>query len=384
MALRPVSVSELNSYIERVVTTDPLLRSVVVRGEISSVKYHQSGHIYLSLSDPDSKIDCVIWRDTAMSLRDMLKVGDEVIVTGSLRLYKKTGLLQFSIRQLEIAGAGAAAAAFERMKERLAKEGLFDPAHKKKLPSFPARIGLVTSATGAAVEDMLRIIRERTRMTDVLIFPVPVQGMGAGEEIARMIRRISALDPSPVDLLIVGRGGGSPEDLMAFNEEALARAIYDCPLPVISAVGHEIDFSISDFVADARAATPTAGAQMAVPDDRELAHDLEKAREQLNLQLTNRLMYEELRLSRLSDRLKSEMRAALTGREQELERLKLDLTRSDPRALLEGGYAIVTGDDGKAVRSAGSLDVGGEYGILFYDGTARCTVTAVTESEEKR
>ena len=269
MALKPITVTQLNHYISRVLTTDPLLGNLTVTGEISNLKYHSSGHLYFSISDENSKINCFFPAQYARGLHYELGDGLAVIIHGYLNVYKKGGTYTLFVRSIEIAGEGNLAMAFQMLKEKLDAEGLFDPAHKKPIPRFPRRIGIVTSNTGAAVRDIIKIIESRTSLTDMIVFPVLVQGSEAAADIAATIDMINR-DFDNIDTLIVGRGGGSMEDLWAFNEEIVARAIYRSRIPVISAVGHEIDFTIADFVADRRAETPTAAAEMAVPDIREL------------------------------------------------------------------------------------------------------------------
>lgn len=378
MALKPVTVSQLNEYIGRLLSTDPLLRNVVVKGEITSIKYHSTGHVYFNLSDHASKLSCFMANTVAASLGTILEEGDEVILTGTVRVFQKGGYYSLNVRSAEPVGAGVLAEQFARMKAKLEKEGLFDPAHKKPLPTHPKHIGVVTSRDGAAVKDILKTLDARHAMADVTIFPAAVQGTGAAEDIAAKIDLVDRLFSGDVDLLIVGRGGGSPEELSAFNQEVVARAIYRCSIPVISAVGHEIDFSISDLVADARAATPTAAGLMAAPDRDSLMRELEKRRDDMTLVISNKVMYEELTAGRLRDLLQRGIETRLSEQEAELERLALILKGNDPRKILGNGYAIVTDRDGRTVTSAGALGPGDEAGIRFSDGLVR---VKVTESE---
>ena len=268
MAIKPVSVSQLNGYIKRILQTDPLLGNVSVVGEVSNLKYHGSGHVYFTLKDANSKISCFLPHDRAEALRYELSEGMEITASGYIYLYERGGSYSLNIRDIEVAGLGNLAIAFEKLKSKLEAEGLFDPAKKKAIPSFPEKIAVVTSETGAAVRDILKIIKNRNNYVDVLIYPVLVQGPAAAGEIAAAINHINEKWPD-TDTIITGRGGGSMEELWAFNEEIVARAIYASAIPVISAVGHETDFTIADFVADRRAETPTAAAHMAVPDINE-------------------------------------------------------------------------------------------------------------------
>ena len=304
IAIKPVTVSQLNEYISRVLGTDPLLSFVTVRGEIEGIKYHASGHVYFSIADEASRINCFLPREKAAGLKTLLENGDSVVITGGVSVYKKTGSYSIYVKEIEPEGAGAAATAFDELKVKLEKEGLFSRVHKKNLPEFPHKIGLVTSDTGAALRDMLSILDSRNRLVDIVLFPVLVQGDSAAADITRTINYIDE-NIDDIDVLIVGRGGGAPGDLACFNDEALARAIYKCHIPVISAVGHEIDFTIADFVADVRAETPTAAAQLAAPDTAEIMNRLKAVIDGLKAHASNKLMYETLRCDNLIMELKS-------------------------------------------------------------------------------
>ena len=376
MALKPVTVSQLNEYIARVIGTDPLLSAVVVKGEISGLKYHSSGHIYFSIIDTASKINCFLPKEYAQTLRYQLEDGMEATLTGGVNIFKKNGTYSLYVRNIEISGEGSLALAFEQMKAKLQAEGLFDKAHKKPIPEYPDKIGIITSPTGAAVKDILKILKTRNTLVDVVIFPVLVQGDAAAADIARMIDYVNdSFDD--IDTLIVGRGGGSAEDLWAFNEECVARAVYRSRIPVISAVGHEIDFSIADMVADLRAETPTAAAQLAVSDTGELSARLSELKETLHIQLSNKLMYHRL----LTDNLASEMKNALTGRFAELantlEKYKLILEENNPNKILENGYAVLSDRSGHIISSARELSAGEQYKISLTDGFARCLITEI-------
>lgn len=256
MALRPVTVSQLNEYISRVLSTDPLLGNISVTGEISNLKFHGSGHIYFSLIDGNSKVNCFLPSSYAENLSYAPGDGLEVTVQGYINVYKKGGTYTLFVKNIEVSGEGNLSMAFDILKKKLDKEGIFDKEHKKPIPKFPKKLGVVTSETGAAVRDIIKIIKSRTRLTDVTVFPVLVQGQKAAADIAGTLDMINEKFPD-IDVLIVGRGGGSSEDLWAFNEEMLARAVYRSEIPIISAVGHEIDITICDFAADMRAETPT-------------------------------------------------------------------------------------------------------------------------------
>mgnify|MGYP001019529801 FL=1 len=379
MAIKPVSVSMLNEYIGKLISTDPLLCNVVVKGEITSIKYHGTGHVYFSISDNKSKINCFLAKQRAMNLTEMLSDGDEVTLTGSVSVYQKGGYYSLNVTGIEIEGEGALAAEFVKIKARLEKEGLFDSKHKKKLPEFPKHIGVVTSETGAAVKDILAIIQARTKLTNVSIFPVSVQGDRASSEISHMIDFLSDTRSEDIDLLIVGRGGGSPEDLMVFNSEELARSIYACNIPVISAVGHEIDFTISDFVADVRAETPTAAAELAVPDMNLLYEKINKLHEDISLNLSNRLMYDDIRIKNIYDSISHILTNKIQSYENTLNRLALLLSENNPRAILERGYSILSDEKGMPIANVSKLKIKASYKLNLSDGSANCKIYDISE-----
>ena len=383
MALKPITVTQLNHYISRVLTTDPLLGNLTVTGEISNLKYHSSGHLYFSISDENSKINCFFPAQYARGLHYELGDGLAVIIHGYLNVYKKGGTYTLFVRSIEISGEGNLAMAFQMLKEKLDAEGLFDPAHKKTIPRFPRRIGIVTSNTGAAVRDIIKIIESRTSLTDMIVFPVLVQGSEAAADIAATIDMINR-DFDDIDTLIVGRGGGSMEDLWAFNEEIVARAIYRSRIPVISAVGHEIDFTIADFVADRRAETPTAAAEMAVPNIRELMQRAESWQNSLMADLKKKVSYADLR----AEKLFAEMRHVLQGRvnayRHELESCRLLLDENHPYRVLRKGYAVLEDAAGRNLASIGDLRDGQSYRLKLKDGSATFRVTELAVTKEER
>mgnify|MGYP002562244885 FL=1 len=383
MALKPITVTQLNHYISRVLTTDPLLGNLTVTGEISNLKYHSSGHLYFSISDENSKINCFFPAQYARGLHYELGDGLAVIIHGYLNVYKKGGTYTLFVRSIEIAGEGNLAMAFQMLKEKLDAEGLFDPAHKKPIPRFPRRIGIVTSNTGAAVRDIIKIIESRTSLTDMIVFPVLVQGSEAAADIAATIDMINR-DFDDIDTLIVGRGGGSMEDLWAFNEEIVARAVYRSRIPVISAVGHEIDFTIADFVADRRAETPTAAAEMAVPDIRELMQRAESWQNSLMADLKKKVSYADLR----AEKMFAEMRHVLQGRvnayRHELESCRLLLDENHPYRVLRKGYAVLEDAAGRNLASISDLRDGQSYRLKLKDGSATFRVTELAVTKEER
>ena len=375
MALKPVTVSQLNEYISRVLMTDPLLGNVTVTGEISNLKYHSSGHVYFSINDENSKINCFFPASYVRNLSYELGDGLEVVINGYINVYKKGGTYTLFVRTVTVAGEGNLAMAFQLLKDRLSKEGLFDPAHKKPIPEFPHKIGIVTSRTGAAVQDILKIITSRNNLVDIIIFPVQVQGEGAAQDIADTLDMISQNDEfSDIDTLIVGRGGGSTEDLWAFNEEVLARAIYRCTIPVISAVGHEIDFSISDFVADRRAETPTTAAEMAVPDLREIRLSLEKHKTDLLSRVNAKVKTDTLMIENCMLEIRNTMERRLAEYSHKLETMKLFLEENNPSSVLKKGYGILEDMSGNVVSSVNHIKEGERYVLALKDGRIIFTV----------
>ena len=381
MALRPVSVTQLNEYIGRVLQTDPLLGNISVIGEISNLKYHSSGHVYFSLIDSGSKINCFLPASTAAALPWQLGDGMELTVKGYINVFKKGGTYTLFVRSVEVSGEGNLAQAFQLLKDKLEKEGLFRPEHKKPIPVYPKKIGVVTSETGAAVQDILKILKNRTRMTDVIVFPVLVQGNDAAADIAGMIDYIND-NYQDIDTLIVGRGGGSMEDLWAFNEEIVARAIFRSRIPVISAVGHEIDFTIADFTADRRAETPTAAAELAVPDDRMLQEKIEILKDSLLLHLQNKVRGHRLQTEQYREDLRILLGRRLSDERNRLERYRLILEENRPEKILDKGYAIIESEDGKVIASISDFQEGKTYRIRMRDGEAAVTLKYIQKEGE--
>lgn len=380
MALRPVTVTQLNEYIGRVLQTDPLLGNISAIGEISNLKYHSSGHVYFSLIDENSKINCFLPASTAAVLPWQLGDGMEIVVRGYINVFKKGGTYTLFVRSIEVSGDGSLAQAFQLLKERLDKEGLFAAEHKKSIPQYPKKIGVVTSETGAAVRDILKIIQSRTSMADVTVFPVLVQGDGAAADIAGMIDYIND-NFSDIDTLIVGRGGGSMEDLWAFNEEIVARAIYRSRIPVISAVGHEIDFTIADFAADRRAETPTAAAEMAVPSDMELTEKINMLKDSLLVHLENRVAGRKLRVEQYRQELDVLLERRLAEEKYKLERFRLILEENRPEKILDKGYAMMETEDGQVITSVSCLKEGTRYRIRMKDGSVTFTMDGIVKEE---
>ena len=410
------TVSQVNGYLKSLMDGDPLLSGLLVRGEVSNYKCYPSGHHYFSLKDEQSSLRCVMFRGEAVRLRFRPVNGMRVVAFGRVSVFPRDGQYQLYCSELLEDGRGALDEAFERLRRRLEEEGLFDPENKQPLPRYPKKIALITSPAGAAVRDMLRILRARWPMAEVLVAPVRVQGQGAAEEIASAIHRVN--NRADIDLIITGRGGGSKEDLWAFNEEVVARAIYISNIPVISAVGHEPDVTIADYTADLRAATPSNGAELAVPDQTEvrarlaqlserLAHTLrgrltgarrELVRMQTSRALQNikapiqdrRLALDDLRrrmglalrgdavrgrqaLAAQKERLPLAVQNQIVRRRGKLERLAAGLDALSPLKVLGRGYAIARMGE-NVVSCIGQVKTGDKLNVLVSDGALQCEV----------
>ncbi|HZJ75400.1 MAG TPA: exodeoxyribonuclease VII large subunit [Clostridia bacterium] len=389
-----LTVSQLNNYVKTLLENDDVLSMFFITGEISNFKRHTSGHLYMSLKDDNSVIRAVMFVSYASRLRFEPSDGMKVIIRGRASLYTKDGSYQLYIEDMQPDGVGALGLAFEQLKEKLQKEGLFNEARKKALPTFPKKVGVVTSATGAAVRDILTVLKRRYPIAEVVFHPVPVQGDKAAAEIALAITLFN--EKEAADVLIIGRGGGSIEELWAFNEEIVARAVYMSKIPIISAVGHETDFTISDFVADHRAPTPSAAAEIAVPDIVELKAYISSGGAYMYRMLKDRLAAEKTRLENLKKARVLQSPLALTDevRQQldelyrkivslmdmklslENERLKGScgrLTALSPLSVMARGYSIVY-NNGKIITDAKQLKSGSDIEILFNKGSVKAEV----------
>ena len=381
MALKPVSVTQLNEYISRVLTTDPLLGNIRVTGEITNLKFHTSGHVYFSIADAASKINCFFPASYVKNLTFLPDEGMEVIINGYISVYKKGGTYTLFVRSMETCGEGNLSAAFEMLKRKLEAEGIFAQEHKKAIPAFPKKIGIVTSQTGAALQDILKIIKSRTSLVDVMVFPVLVQGADAAADIASTLDMINE-NFDDLDTLIVGRGGGSAEDLWPFNEEIVARAIYRCSIPIISAVGHEIDFTIADFAADKRAETPTAAAEVAVPDTGELLKKIEIYKNNLTVQMNNKIKYDKLRADNCILDIKSVINRMMASMEHKMQTLKLYLDENKPSAVLGKGYAILQTAGGRSVSSVSQISLSEDYSLILKDGKVKVKALEIEGGSE--
>lgn len=377
--MKPVTVSQVNEYIAKKLRDDLNLRGLAVEGEVSGLS--RSGqHYYLTLKDAESQIRCAIWGSNAAKIdMSLVKNGQKIVAVCDISPYARGGTYSLSIRYVEAAGEGDLAAEFRRVKEKLEKEGLFDRKYKKPIPEFPYRVGVVTSATGAAIEDIRKIITAKNDFTDIIIFPTLVQGIGAVNSICSNIRTANELSKSGthIDTLIVGRGGGSPEDLAAFNDEEVARAIFASEIPVISAVGHEIDFSISDFVADARAETPTAAADMAVMDTHKLREEIENSRNLMAMSASQKITAERRLLDNLTSLLSAGVRSRISEARNAVDRAVIILKENEPRNIFAKGYAAVMDADGSVIPKVSLIETDNEYEIKMQDGSFRARVTEI-------
>lgn len=395
------SVSSVNQYIKSLFMDDFALNHIYVRGEVSNCKYHSSGHIYFTLKDRGGAIACVMFAGNRKGLNFRMTEGMAVIVFGNVSVYERDGRYQLYAREIMQEGAGKLYEAYEALKKKLLAEGLFDEEHKLDIPKYPKRLGVVTARTGAAVQDIINVSLRRNPWLQIVFCPATVQGEGAVQSVVRGIR---ALEEAGVDVMIVGRGGGSIEDLWAFNEEMVARAVYDCKIPVISAVGHETDTTIIDYVADLRAPTPSAAAELAVPDMRIVLGQLqgyeealEAAMEQImalcrqrvdsyarvfrHLNPQSRLNDRRQRLMEVEDRLRLGMERRIEQAKSELAIRTQQLEGVSPLRQLERGYAYVSDEDGHGVASAEQVTVGQHLFLDVKDGMIESEVTAVQKQK---
>ena len=382
------TVTEINQYIKNMFIRDPYLNHIYVKGEVSNCKYHTSGHIYFTLKDSQGQLTCVMFAGQRRGLTFLMEEGQSVIVLGSISVYERDGKYQLYANKIILDGLGALYERFEKLKKDLQAEGLFDKAKKKAIPPYLKRVGIVTASTGAAIQDIINISKRRNPYVQLILYPALVQGAGAAESIVRGIKALDKLKP---DVIIVGRGGGSIEDLWAFNEEIVARAIYSSSTPIISAVGHETDVTIADYVADLRAPTPSAAAELAVNDYITFTNLLQDYKRRIFKAAMNNVTYHQSKLRELKLRLLyaspsyqiKQKRQQLMDMEQRLSylmerklkdaqhRLELYITRLEglsPLAKLKKGYALVRGEDGLPVQSIKKVIKDDELMITLIDG----------------
>lgn len=395
------TVRQVNAYIKNMFTQDYMLGRIYVKGEVSNCKYHTSGHIYFSLKDESGTIACVMFAGQRGGLSFRMGEGQQVIVMGSVNVYERSGSYQLYAKEIRLDGEGVLYEKFQMLKRELEEMGMFAPEYKKPLPPYAQRIGIVTAPTGAAVRDIMNIARRRNPYVQLILYPAQVQGEGAKESI---VRGIQMLERAGVDVMIVGRGGGSIEDLWAFNEEEVARAIFDCSVPVISAVGHETDTTIADYVADLRAPTPSAAAELAVYDIQKLNGELNEAGMRLSRLMRQKLQMERMRLREyetklkylhpvnklreqqqrlvdMEDRLRGLMEGRLTAARHRLAVYVEKMKGLSPVGKLNQGYSYVQGKDGKTVKSIRDVKENDRLSVYVADGIVYAAVAGVKEEE---
>ena len=388
------SVGQVNRYVRNMFTQDYILKKIYVKGEVSNCKYHPSGHIYFSLKDETGLLSCVMFAGQRRGLAFRMKDGDRVVVGGAVDVYERDGRYQMYAREITLEGAGALYERFLALKAELEEMGMFAPEYKQPIPRFIQKLGVVTAPSGAAVQDIRNISLRRNPCLQIILYPALVQGDGAADSIVRGIRM---LDEAGVDTIIVGRGGGSIEDLWAFNEEKVARAIFECRTPIISAVGHETDFTIADFAADLRAPTPSAAAELAVDDFAQVMYTLDNYRERFRRDMRDRIEYQKVRLEQYKLRLKylspesrlrdnrqiladydDALRSAMKNKLQQYRhRLGIYLERyqgMSPLAKLNQGYSFVADQDGRGITSVEQVKPGDRVEISVTDGVIRAEV----------
>lgn len=396
------SVSQVNMYIKNMFLREYVLRNISVMGEVSNCKYHSSGHIYFTIKDKSSQLPCVMFASSRSGLQFKLEEGQSIIVSGSIGVYERDGRYQLYARKITKEGSGRLYEEYEKMKKRLLAEGLFDDSRKKPVPKYAAKIGVVTAETGAVIQDICNVSHRRNPYVQIYLYPAKVQGDGAAQTVIEGIRYFEKTD---VDTIIIGRGGGSIEDLWAFNEEALVRSVAECTKPIISAVGHETDTTLTDFAADLRAPTPSAAAELAVYSYREVEVGLREAAYTLRHQMNNTLQLCRMRLEHyrtviqhsspedmirqkrlyLADSmscLESLMKQKLTSARHQLELYAEEMKGLSPLYKLSGGYAYVADEDGNNIKTTEQISKGQKLILTLQDGSADVTVNDVhTKSE---
>ena len=400
MKLRALDISEANSYIKRILTNDPILYNLRVKGEISNFKVHSSGNVYLSLKDEKSKLNCIIFKsnyDKSLNLDN----GVKIIATGYISVYDRDGAYQLYINEVEIEGIGNLYIEFNKLKEKLKNEGLFDSKYKKQIPKMPRSIGVVTSPTGAVIRDIINVTKRRFPKVDIKLYPVNVQGDKSAEDICSGIEFFNRM--KNVDTIIIGRGGGSLEELWSFNEEIVAREIFKSKIPIISAVGHETDFTICDFVSDMRAPTPSAAAEIATPDLSEIYYKLDNIKNRMNRSLNNQVILDNEKLNNTFDKINNHMKNYIIRDkviqldqiydkinfrlEQNLETSKEKLSKKaallhnlSPLATISRGYSIVE-KKGHVINSIEEVNVNDEINITLKDGDLDCIINKINSKE---
>lgn len=420
MKIRALEISEANSYIKKVLSNDPILYNLRVRGEISNFKINSSGHVYLTLKDELSKMKCIIFKNN-YDKELKLENGVKIVATGYISVYERDGSYQLYIKEIERDGIGKLHIEFEKLKEKLLKEGLFDKKYKKEIPYMPQKIGVVTSETGAVIRDIINVVRRRFPKIDVLLYPVSVQGVNSADEIVKGIEFFNRI--KNVDTIIVGRGGGSLEELWSFNEEKVARAVFASDIPIISAVGHEVDFTICDFVSDLRAPTPSAAAEIAVPDIKDLFYRLENCKkhlksdvsmviernrntvendfdkicsiikndvvksgkndlklilDRLSKHIELKIEKEKYQLDNLFINIKNDVNQNIDKKKEQIKNNAILLHSLSPLATIDRGYCMVQ-KDGCTINSTKDIREKDKLNIMMIDGNVECTVNSIKE-----
>ena len=396
--MKVYSVSQINNYIKRLFENDVFLQDIYIEAEISNFKAHSSGHLYMTLKDSGAAVNAVMFRSYAEKLKFMPEDGMKVLINGYISLYEKTGQYQFYVLSMEPAGKGALYIAYEQLKERLEHSGVFDQKYKKDIPSYPKCVAVITSPTGAAVRDIIQVSGRRNPNVKIVVVPVLVQGDNAAPSIANAIESVNKWGQA--DTIIVGRGGGSIEDLWAFNEEMVARAIFESKIPIISAVGHETDFTIADFIADMRAPTPSAAAEIAIPENEGMSlaviHNYQRLNYLMDMILSSRkhnlqtlstkhcftgfadnIYDNEIYVSQLQNRLISKIQNKIEFANQALKHKIDNLENISPLKILQKGYSLTYNDKQKLIRSTESVNIGDKINVVLNDGNITATVEEV-------
>lgn len=401
MKIKTLTVTELNNYIKKTLDNDFILNNLLVKGEISNLKYHTSGHIYFSLKDSSSKINCVMFKSNTLELDFKIEEGMEVIVGGRCSIYQGTGSLQLYVNIIQKEGLGKLHIKFEKLKDKLLKEGYFDESNKIEIPKFPKRIGVVTSETGAVIRDIINVTRRRNSLVDIVLYPAKVQGEGAYKTIIEGINYFNL--NKNVDVIIIGRGGGSIEELWSFNEEIVAREVFKSKIPIISAVGHETDFTICDFVADMRAPTPSAAAEIATPSLNDLEFKLNNIKNRMSKSLINQVKLDEHRLNSVFERINNYLKSYIIKdniiqldkiydkiafevenniklEKERLTNMGAMIHSLSPLATIDRGYSIVQ-KEGQVINSTKEIQFKDNLEIVLKDGFIECTVEKIINKE---
>lgn len=400
MKLKTLSVSEVNNYVKKLVENDFILKNLNVKGEISNLKFHSSGHIYFSLKDENSKVNCIMFKNNAVNLDFRLEEGMKVEVKARLGVYHKEGTYQLYCENIKKAGIGELFEEFHKLKKELSKEGIFDEKYKRDLPKFPKRIGIITARTGAAIRDIINVIQRRNKSLDIILYPAKVQGENSADSIIEGIRYFN--NKKSVDVIILGRGGGSIEELWAFNNRELAYEIFNSRIPTVSAVGHEVDFTISDFVSDMRAPTPSAAGELVSPSLQEMINDLANKKEFLQRAIDRRflnaksnidLLYKELKANNPRHIIEKRIKEVHTLEEKLnfLGKRKIDKTKDEvialnsilqtlnPLSTLGRGYSVIMDKEDKVINEVSELKNNDMVKVIMKDGSVNIDIKIINE-----